>query len=415
MKTNVRKNILLVTIGSSGDVYPFLALAVGLKKRGHHVTLVTSMYFEEVINNESIKFIPVGSSEDYLNIIQNPDLWDPQKSMKFYGTEVVGQLIRPMYEIITGYMDNNEDAILIAQGLVFAAQTAHEMYGYPFVSLHLQPGVFRSVYDMPLLSGWFPRPLLKLIFNLLDKLLLDPALTPSLNEFRAELGLGPIKNIADQWIHSPQKTIGLFEEWFAPIQPDWPPQTELTGFVFYDPNADDPLPTKVSEFLDAGEAPIVFTPGTSYKHGEDFFNASVEACQILGKRGILLTKYGKQIPKDLPQSIKYFDYVPFGSLLPHAAALVHHGGVGTLAQALKAGIPQLIRPVAQDQPDNAARLVKLGVASSLQVRKYTGGNVAEKLDYLLTSEQVKDACSKAKNNIDPDKAILETALIIERL
>lgn len=248
MNTYKRKNILLVTIGSAGDVYPFLGLAVGLKQRGHRVTLVTSMYFQEAVKKEGIDFIPIGTREDYLNIIQNPDLWDPQKSMKFYGTEVVGQLIRPMYKIITDYMNNKGNAILIAQGLVFAAQIAHEIHEYPFISLHLQPGVFRSVYDMPLLPGWLPRTVLKVIFNLLDTLMLDPALTPSLNEFRAELGLGPVTKIADQWIHSPQKTIGLFDDWFSPMQPDWPPQTELTGFIFYDPNQDAPFPKKYANF-----------------------------------------------------------------------------------------------------------------------------------------------------------------------
>ncbi|MBZ0283370.1 MAG: glycosyltransferase [Anaerolineae bacterium] len=415
MDTGKKHHMLLVTIGSAGDVYPFLALGAQLKRRGHQVTLVTSLYFEEIVKQEGLDFIPVGTREDYLKIVQNPDLWDPQQSLKFYGTVVLGQLIRPIYHIITDYMEKHKNALLIAQATVFAAQTAHEKHGYPFVTLHLQPAAFRTVYDFPLLPAWLPRPIKRAIFHALDKFVLDPALTPSLNEFRAELGLEPVKKLMDKWIHSPQKTIGLFNDWFAQIQPDWPPQTELTGFVLYDPNQDAQLPEEVQEFLDAGESPIVFTPGTSFQHGADFFTASVEACQVLNKRGLLLTRHRAQIPKNLPSSVRHVEYVPFGTLLPYTAALVHHGGVGTLAQALKAGVPQLIRPVAQDQPDSAVRLEQLGVAARLAPNHYTGKNVAEKLDYLLTSSRVREACLLAKASIDSDQALLRTCQAIENM
>ena len=413
MDADKQHHILLATIGSAGDIYPFLALGARLKQRGHHVTLVTSMYFEELVKKEGLDFIPVGTREDYLNIIQNPDLWDPQKSLKFYGTVVLGQLIRPIYQVITDYMGKNKDALLIAQGTVFAAQTAHEKHGYPFITVHLQPAAFRTVYDMPLMPAWLPRPIKRGIFHVLDKFVLDPALTPSLNEFRAELGLAPVRNLMDKWLHSPQKTIGLFDDWFAPIQLDWPSQTELTGFVLYDPHQDSQLPEEVREFLDAGETPIVFTPGTSFRHGKGFFDASIKACQILNKRGLLLTKYKEQLPQHLPSTVRHFEYVPFGSLLPYAAAVVHHGGIGTVAQALKAGIPQLIRPVAQDQPDNAARLQHLGLAVSLPSHRYTGENVAVQLEYLLTSSSVREACRMAKDKIDSEKALLLTCQSVE--
>jgi UDP:flavonoid glycosyltransferase YjiC (YdhE family) len=159
----------------------------------------------------------------------------------------------------------------------------------------------------------------------------------------------------------------------------------------------------------------VFTPGTSFQHGEDFFKVSVEACQMLNKRGLLLTTHKGQIPKNLPNAVCHVEYVPFGPLLPYTAAVVHHGGVGTLAQALKAGIPQLIRPVAQDQPDSAARLEQLGVAARLCLRHYTGKNVAEKLNYLLTSNSVREACLLAKASIDSDKAMLQTCQAIEQV
>ena len=110
----------------------------------------------------------------------------------------------------------------------------------------------------------------------------------------------------------------------------------------------------------AGEPPIVFTPGSAMYHGQDFFRASVEACKQLNRRGILLTRHAEQIPADLPATIRHFSYAPFSLLLPRAAALVHHGGIGTSAQAMAAGCRQLITPFAHDQFDNADRLRRLG-------------------------------------------------------
>ena len=131
----------------------------------------------------------------------------------------------------------------------------------------------------------------------------------------------------------------LFPEWFAPPQPDWPNNLVQTGFPLWDERTDAGLAPEVKEFLDAGEPPIVFTPGSANIFGKRFFGAAIEACQRLGHRGILLTRFPEQIPDRLPSGVRHFDYIPFSLLPPKAAALVHHGGIGTTAQALAAGSP----------------------------------------------------------------------------
>ena len=170
--------------------------------------------------------------------------------------------------------------------------------------------------------------------------MIDPLLGPSINELRQELGIeSPARGIFRDWNLSPQLVLGLFPEWFAPTQPDWPGQVALTGFPLWDQPEAAGLPVEVDEFLRGGEPPIVFTPGSAMAHGQEFFQAAVEACQSLGRRGILLTKYPQQLPPALPADVRHFSFVPFSQLLPRAAALVHHGGIGSSAQGLAAGLP----------------------------------------------------------------------------
>ena len=118
------------------------------------------------------------------------------------------------------------------------------------------------------------------------------------------------------------------------------------------------------------------TPGSAMRHAQEFFAESVAACQRLGRRGLLLTRFAEQVPTDLPETIRHLEYVPFSRVLPRAAALVHHGGIGTTAQALAAGIPQLVMPLAHDQPDNAARLERLGVGRTIAPRRYRAARAA---------------------------------------
>jgi UDP:flavonoid glycosyltransferase YjiC (YdhE family) len=217
------------------------------------------------------------------------------------------------------------------------------------------------------------------------------------------------------WIHSPQRVIGLFPDWFAPRQADWPEQTVLTGFPRYDEadvsQADGPW----RRFLDEGDAPIVFTPGSAMVHGIDFFRAAAEACQLLGRRGVLLSRYSAQLPTDLPPSVRHFDFVPFSSLLPRAAALVHHGGVGTLSQGLAAGVPQLIMPMSFDQPDNAERLRRLGVGAALSRRRFRAPAVAAALEQLISSSLVAESCRRVADRFRDDASIDQTCRLIEEL
>jgi rhamnosyltransferase subunit B len=205
------------------------------------------------------------------------------------------------------------------------------------------------------------------------------------DQFRKELGLPDRGNPIFGGQHSPTLILALFSALFAQPQPDWPPQARVTGFAFYDGRNELGMPPALARFLDSGPPPIVFTLGTSAVWvARDFYRESIAAAKILGRRAVLLIGDERNKPQEsLPSEIIAVDYAPFEDLLQRACAMVHHGGVGTTSQGLRAGIPTLIVPFAFDQPDNAAHAARLGSSRTLPRAKYRATRVARELDMLL--------------------------------
>jgi UDP:flavonoid glycosyltransferase YjiC (YdhE family) len=253
------------------------------------------------------------------------------------------------------------------------------------------------------------------IWKLADTIFIDPALGAGINAFRAEKRLPPVKRVMDQWWNSPQLVIGLFPDWFGPPQPDWPPQTRLTGFPLYDERDVASLSPELLQFLDSGEAPIAFTPGSAMWHARHFFDAAVEACRMLGRRGVLLTRKREHVPPNLPPGVIHVDFAPFSQLLPRCCALVNHGGVGTLSQGLAAGVPQLLTPMAHDQPDNAERLERLGVARWVWWNHLSGRRAAKHLKELIESPTVTRACQEVRRKFEGVHALEQTCKLLEGL
>jgi UDP:flavonoid glycosyltransferase YjiC (YdhE family) len=242
---------------------------------------------------------------------------------------------------------------------------------------------------------WAPAWLKQFQYWAGEKVLLDPHIVPKLNVVRAELGLPPRRKTT-RWWHSPQCILGLFPEWYAPRQPDWPANVHLTQFPLWNERSDEPLSRAVAEFLAAGEPPIAFTPGSGNMFGTEFFRAAADACVSLDRRGMLFTRFSQQIPASLPPNVRHFEYAPFQQVLPRCCAISHHGGIGTTAQAMAAGIPQLIMPLSHDQPDNAHRVRRLHVGDLLAPANYRGPAVTEKLRTLLDDPAVTQACAEVQ-------------------
>lgn len=210
--------------------------------------------------------------------------------------------------------------------------------------------------------------------------------TAPIHKLRDDLGLPRGANPVFEGQHSPALVLALVSRAFAQKQPDYPPQTVITGFAFYDAADQRPASPELMRFLDSGDPPILFTLGSAAVWvADDFYETSIEAARALGRRALLLVGEddGKLRANDLPETIGVFEYAPHSVVMPRASVIVHQGGVGTTAQALRAGRPMLVIPFGQDQPDNARRCVELGVARMIARKNYRTETVTGELSRLL--------------------------------
>ncbi len=411
--------VLLAPVGSHGDVHPIIGLGVGLQARGHAVTLIASEVFGGLAARHGFEFAPTMTRAEYEGMLANPDLWHPKRSAGVLFDETLLRKYLPVgYEHIRSRYAPG-DTVLVAGPLSLPARIAHEKLGIPLATAHLAPiGIFSAVepavYPTIRMRSWWPGALKRFLFWLGERALIDPKVRPELNAFRATLGLPPVRRVLGKWIHSPQLVLGLFPEWFG-HPPDWPEQVRTTGFICYDQADGTPLAAEVEQFLDAGDPPIVFSFGSAMRTGRKYFDAAVGACAALGKRGLLLAKKTDQIPPGLPATILQVDYAPFSAVFPRAAAVVHHGGIGTTAQALAAGVPQIIMPMSFDQPDNAARLRKLGVARTVPAAQFTGATLTAALRELFDDATVPGACAEWKRKMAEGDPLNEACELVEGL
>ena len=408
--------ILLFPIGSAGDVHPFIGIGLALRERGHEVVLSTSAYFEDTARRAGLEFAGIGTREEFERTLQDPDLWHPRRAFATVIHKGVEHTYQPILDVVRE-RHKPGDTIVVGATLSLGARTAAEAVGAPYVSVHLAPAVFMSsarpaVFPGMLMGRWVPRWAYRLQLWL-GRRATDAIALPGLNRFRAGIGLPPALEIIRDWWHAPGRTIGLFPDWFAPVQPDWPPQTRLTGFVLFDESGRRESPPGLARFLDDGEPPILFTPGSAMAHGREFFREAVAACRLLGRRGLLVSRFPETVPDELPLTICHVEYVPFSEIMPRCAALVSHGGIGTCAQALRAGIPHLVQHMAHDQPDNASRIAELGTGAGIAARRFKAAVVADKLAAMLDSAAVRANCRNAASRFTPARWLQQTCELIE--
>jgi UDP:flavonoid glycosyltransferase YjiC (YdhE family) len=303
--------------------------------------------------------------------------------------------------------------VVVAQGWLFGARIAQEKLGVPLATVLLQPLLFGSAHDTPGLPRFTPRWVPRLANTLVERSV-DWSLGSAIDAFRGELGLPRAGRPIMRWWRSPELVIGFFPEWYSSPQPDWPAQTLLGGYPLYDALGTGSNP-ELEEYLADGEPPLVFSQAWLIKDAKNYFAASVEVARRLGRRAVLLTAHPQQLPRSLPPGVRHFGLVPLSTLLPRAAAIVHHGGMGTLGQALAAGIPQVTVPVILDQFDNSRRLLRLGVSANVRSAAYRPARIARILRGLLESPEVAEHCRHYAARMAEDRPFEKVCLALERL
>lgn len=410
---------VLTPVGSAGDVFPLVMLGRELRSRGHRVTVMAVDVFRDVILHAGLEFASAGTREEFETITQNPDLWHPRRGPRVVFGEIASHMRRG-YDILEQLYVPGE-SMLIGHSLSVHTRVFEETHRVPAATVHLAPSVFRSDYAQPALpsghdiSGW-PRWAKQALWWVLDRAFIDPLIVPELNAWRSAFGLAPMSRLFKSWINSPQLVLGLFPDWFGVPQPDWPPALRLTGFVLSGElgrGLSSEEADRLDRFLGEGSPPVVFTPGSANQHADQFLRAGIEATVLARRRALLVTPYRDQLPGALPADVAHFPYVPFSTLFPRTAAVVHHGGIGTSAQVMAAGVPHVVMPMGFDQPDNAARLERLELAAIVQPKDFTGPAVAAALDRVITSARTKTACEHMRGMIDSNASVMRACDLIE--
>ncbi len=413
-------HFLVMPLGSAGDVHPFVGLALELKRRGHAVTLATNGYFESLASRFGLDFIEIGSEAIFRAGIENPNLWHPFRAFGFLYRNMIEPTIRPQYEVVSREFSKRKTVVL-SNCFGFGALNAQDKHGVPLISVHLQPVMLWSKTKPPKFPGvvgpnWFQQ----FSYKMAQRLVIDPIVLPSLNAFRSELGLKPVQHVM-QWWHSKTQVLCLFPDWFCPPQRDWPSPLHQVDFPLWDERAQDQssfseeTQKTLEPFLSGGSPPIAFTPGSANIFGRTFFKTAEIACERINRRAIFLTRFPEQVPSTLPKSIIHVPFAPLSLLLPRCAAFVHHGGIGSAAQAMSAGIPQLIRPQAHDQFDNAMRIVEQGIGRCLKTSQFTPKSLALALSQMLNSTTMESQCKNIAAKIERSRGLKQAIDAVEML
>jgi len=405
----------MATIGSLGDLHPMLAVALELKRRGHRVTVASTAHYRDKV---------LGLGLDFCGLRPN---WDPTDQELIAqcedfksGPEVLFRRmilphLRATYDDLMAAAAGAD--LMIAGELVYAAPLVAEKLGLRWASVILSPTSFFSAHDPSLLvnipnvyrlrkAGWMVKRAILEFGKLVSRHWWKPV-----RQLRRELGLRVQCDPVFKDKFSPSLVLALFSRSLAQAQPDWPKQTLQPGFVYFDRGVTEDYP-ELDDFLARGDAPIVFTLGSTAVHNPgNFYEASMAAARQLGRRAVLLgarqeTLVGWAEMLTLP-------YAPYSRIFPHAAAIVHQGGSGTTGQALRSGRPQLIVPYGWDQPDNGVRLERLGVGLYLARSAYSTELAAAALSRLLTGPSFAGRAREVAAQVESEEALMLAGDAIE--
>ena len=369
-----------------------VAIGRELKQLGFDVVIALAQPYAQLAEGCGLTAEPIIQQDEFDRMLSQPSVWRPIRGVRTILGDVAATFLPRHHELILRHHRPGE-TVLVSHPLDFASRVFRDANpDTPLANVHLSPAMLRTWRDPPRLTPWpleLHRPIwaLKSAYWLADRLVLDRAIGPAVNRLRQTYGLPPVRRLIDSWWLSPDLVLAMYPQWFAPAAAEAAAQLVHIGFPLDDvdpQDADQPVARLPSN------RPIVFTTGTAHRHGRDFFHNAVRSCEQLQVPGLLLSSHSENLPDCLPNLVTTARYRSLSKLLPNCAAIVHHGGIGTTSQALATATPQLIRPLAYDQFDNATRVQRLGCGDWLQ----RDGMLAKKLGKILGNAAMKERCNE---------------------
>lgn len=381
--------VFIAVIGSGGDLNPMLAVGMELRRRGHAVKVLAGAWQEESVRACGLDFQEVLSREDFAR-------FDTGTWVAFF-RELVMPAMSSVYTCLDGQVVPGE-TVLIGSSHTVGLRLLEEKHGVPLVTVRLQPKPAAPQDASPEALAGF-----------------HALFAPQLNRFRRRIGLPAIHERFDQWLVALERAVAFFPPWFPQPHVDAPEQGRMVDFILSDPGGEPAPDPKLDAFLAGQELPILFTYGTGNESVGRFFAVAEQACARLGRPAVFLTRYRDKLPANLPRHVLHVSYMPFERLLSGVELIVYHGGIGTCAQALRAGIPQMVMPIGFDQHQNAARVEALGVGLRFEDEDPSPERLAGGLDAVLQSRTIRARCREVCRHFLKDDAVERCCDEIESL
>jgi rhamnosyltransferase subunit B len=412
----------MFTIGSAGDVHPFIGIALELRRRGHEVRIATNPHFEARIRAEGIGFEALGDEASFLSVLHDPRLVRQFASPNLIIEELIHKSVKPTVELADRVAREWSPDVVVRHHISLGSRWVAARRGIATATVVLAPAFFFSREDPSCYRSWesldTPRWLAELRLRV-GKWLMRWMMDRPLNAMRRELGFEPGRDFLFEEVRGGDATLGMWSEHFRPPAKDDPRGAVVCGYSFFDRrHGDDADRATLERFLsrceDRGTPPIVFTLGSSVvQHAGGFYHLAAEACRRLDRPALLLAGRNENAPSGGGESVHVCTYAPFSEVLPRGAGTVHHGGAGTTAQGLRSGRPTVIVPFVNDEFDNAARAKRLGTSITIQRGRLDVGSLTASLDRVIHDREmtrraevfggalsVEDGCSRAADEIE---------------
>jgi sterol 3beta-glucosyltransferase len=391
--------VTIVGIGSRGDVQPYLALGVGLARRGHRVTLATHEVFRSSVQASGISFAAVAG--DPVAIVAAADRWLSTGRARdlLPGARYFMHAQGPLFDaMLTDYWRIAQGSdLLIYSTVAFPVWSVAERLGIPGIAACLQPLHRTREFPIIALSGV---PRLGAHFNESSYAVAGQIAWQSqrrrVNAWRRDtLGLPAVPwrgPFARGGLHRlPGPTLYGYSPLVVARPSDWGPDVHVTGYWVLSPGADWRPPPALERFLGAGPPPVYIGFGSmTPQHADRLTTIAVDALSRTGQRGVLLSGWGQLGSGPLPATVIVVRDIPHEWLFPRMRAIVHHGGAGTTGAALRSGVPAVVVPLGFDQPFWGRRVAALGVGGdSISRHKLSAGRLAYAIDRAIRDDAMR--------------------------
>jgi UDP:flavonoid glycosyltransferase YjiC (YdhE family) len=415
--------ITILTAGTRGDVQPYVAVGVGLRSKGHEVTIATHQSFNPLLDQYGLGFFPIeGDPREILMGETGQKLLNTEKNPIAMMRHTIAAAEPVLHQVFNDYWNACQDADIVLFHLLAALPAASiaERLDIPAFPLYLQHVHYSRYYPSAATTPLPVKiPLVTGVYNRITYWLEDWAfwhfIRPVVNHWRERvLGLPAHKAnpfSSEAWRRRP--FLYGFSPKVVPKAPDWGENIHITGYWFLSMKENWNPPDELVDFLQSGPPPVYIGFGSMVRRdAEEVTEIVLKALEITQRRGVLAAGWGGISNGDLPDEVIKIDFAPHDWLFPKMAAVVHHGGAGTTAAGLRAGVPSVIVPFFGDQPFWGWRVAELGVGPSpISRKRLTAELLAKAIEFAVNNHDVKKRAEKLCEAIRAERGV-ETAVKI---